>query len=208
MLSTARVVGWLLFLTFFAPPSHAQQPRVERVIPAIVEPEARLPFSQPRNAAERAADKAAEKAAEKLAAQERLKAAATPATTVDPDPLFTETPLPTVAAPIIAPPVTPVASPPDANLGKRWCDVYMSLENPKDVLCVDQDGKYMADVQQVYIWIQVGVRPPTVKLYRWTGPLKPTTPLTETWNVRHVSQIPATKLQSIVDQGTFVDASK
>lgn len=95
---------------------------------------------------------------------------------------------------------TPVAATPD---GKRWCDLYFSETGGKDVVVLDQDGRYLPDVREVYVLIRVGAAQPSAKLVSWRGIYKPSNLKAsdgELWPVRNIKTVTVADFQKLVDK--------
>lgn len=109
-----------------------------------------------------------------------------------------------VAQPAATPPVQPaaVAEVPVTTEGK-WCDIFISVENNRDAVCVNQDGKYMPEVRQINIWMQPPTRQPVARVALWRGIYRPSNPAEireEDWNVRRIRAVRADYFQKIIDQ--------
>ena len=83
---------------------------------------------------------------------------------------------------------------------KKWCDIYFSDTGGKDVIVLDQNGNYMPDVREVYLWIRVANSVPAVRLYLWKGIYRPSNVRSELWSVRNVKIITAAEFQKLVDR--------
>lgn len=100
---------------------------------------------------------------------------------------------------------TPVTAP---QPSRKWCDLYISATNPRDVLVIDQDGRYLPMVRQITIVMQIGMRAPSAKLYTYPGLYKPATAQAEVVVLRQMRLIDDAEFQKIVDAGAAAVASK
>jgi hypothetical protein len=81
----------------------------------------------------------------------------------------------------------------------NWCDVYISEANARDVLVFDKNQQALANVKQVFIWVNIGASQPTVKLYSWPGLYRPSHITEETRPLRNVRVLSADDFQKAVD---------
>lgn len=83
---------------------------------------------------------------------------------------------------------------------RPWCDLILQSDDFKQLICIDNNGKYMPGVHQANVFFDVNGELPVVRLYRWTGVYKPTNPQVEDWRVRKVQVLSAQEFQAFVDQ--------
>lgn len=94
----------------------------------------------------------------------------------------------------------PAAAAPAAT---RWCDLYFLETIGKDVVVVDQDGRYMPDVREVYLLVKVGTAQPSAKLVSWRGMYRPSTVKPNEgsfWTVRQIKVVNRAEFQQLVDK--------
>jgi hypothetical protein len=85
---------------------------------------------------------------------------------------------------------------PDAPI----CDVLIHADDSSQIICVDQEGKYMPGIRQANVFTNVGGGSPVARFHIWRGSYKPTNPRAEDWRVRKVRVVPDEEFQRVIDQ--------
>ena len=88
----------------------------------------------------------------------------------------------------------------DTDETAPWCDMILRADDFSQLVCIDQQGKYMPGIRQANVFFDVNGKPPVVRLYKWLGVYKPTSPQIEDWKVRKVQVMSAEEFQKVVDQ--------
>ncbi len=88
----------------------------------------------------------------------------------------------------------------DTGEASPWCDVLLQEDDSSQLVCIDQEGKYMPGIRQANIFIDVGSGSPVVRLHVWRGSYKPTDPRAEDWRVRKIRVVSKGEFQQVVDQ--------